>query len=211
MATTPITTPVGELEWVFISGKGKEDLQGNPTYTCDLVLEGDAAEQLKAAITKIWQDGKPSHIATPKSTGYRAHAVKTDQKDETGKPIYKETGKTAFTFKTGTSYSDGSAKVIKIFNAKGAEIALGQQSIGNGSKGRIAGSVGIYTVEAKGKVMQAGTTLYLNSIQLAKFVPYTGGASFDAIEGDCDGVGEVGGIPDETPSTPVNAPAKPRL
>lgn len=211
MATTPITTPVGTLEWVFISGKGKEDMQGNLMYTVDLVLDGAEAEALKATIDAIWKANKPSHISAPKSTGHYPHTVSTGEKDENGKAIYKETGKTKFTFKTGTTYTSGDAKVVKIFNAKGSEIALGEQFIANGSRGRIAGAVGVYTIENKGKVMQAGTTLYLNSIQLAKFIPYAGGASFDAIEGDCDGVGEVGGIPDETPSTPVNEPAKPRL
>ena len=115
-----------------------------------------------------------------------------------------KTGNTVFQFKTGTKFKDGAPKIIKTFNSKGAEVALGDKKIGNGSRGRIQGSMGIYEVKSKqGATMGAGVTLYLDGIQISKFVQWVGGPQFDAIEGEEDtfeGVGDMGGIPDESGS-----------
>lgn len=214
--TAPVTTVVGDLEWVNIVGEGKEDLQGNMQYLCTVVLEGEKAEQLKATIDTFWEENKPSGMKKPKSTGYYPHKVPTGEEDDEGNKIYEETGKTAFTFKTGTAYKDGKPKVIKVFNAKGVEVDLGDKRIGNGSRGRVQGAVAIYGVESKGKVLQAGTTLYLNGVQLAKLVEYAGGPQFDSIEeedADFEGAGDVGAIQEET-SEAVSAKAagsKPRI
>lgn len=215
-AIANVTTPVGDLEWVFITGEGKEDLQGSPTYTCQVVLEGSNAAALQAEIDDFWAANKPKGIDTPKSTGYYDHTTK----DEEGNKV--ETGKTAFVFKTATTFPNGSPKVIKVFNAKGAEVSLGDKKIGNGSRGRIQGAMGIYEVQQKGRTIQAGVTLYLNGVQLTKFVEFVGGPSFDAVEDEeagesFEGFGEMGAVLDEAPAeaeTQQSAPAKgktPRL
>lgn len=190
MASTTLQrfkSPVGNLEWVIISGEGKENLSGAMQYKADLVLEGDAAEALKEKLQAFWEENRPKSITKPKSLGWYDHKVKTEEVDEeTGKPVYEETGKTVFSFKTATTFGDGKPKVVQVFNAKGAPVVLGEQKIGNGSKGRIDAAMDIYEVKApKGKsIIDAGVTLYLNAIQLSKFVAYAGGPSFDEIDGD---------------------------
>lgn len=199
MSTTEkITTPVGDLEWVLISGKGKANMSGKLEYKVDVVLDGDVAEQLKAAIDEFWKDNKSRGVKKPKSLGYYAHKIPTDEKDEDGDVVYEETGKTAFVFKTGTTYKDGGEKKIPVYNAKGAEVSLGKKQIGNGSRGRVQGNMGIYEVRNEGKLVNAGVSLYLNGVQIAKFVEYSGGVEFDGLdseygdfEGFDDGMGAI--------------------
>jgi hypothetical protein len=183
-----IKSPVGELEWVIITGEGKENLSGVMQYKADLVLEGEPAEKLKAEIQAFWEANRPKGIVEPKSLGFYDHQIPTGEKDEeTGKNIYEKTGKTMFSFKTATTFGDGKPKVVQVFNASGARINLGEQTIGNGSRGRIDGAIDIYEVRGKGKnaaIVDAGVTLFLNAIQLSKFVPYVGGPNFDAIDGE---------------------------
>lgn len=203
LPTQAIESPVGGLEWVIISGEGKEDLSSNMKYQASLVLPPETAEALKADMDAFWEANRPKHISTPKSMGFIPHRVPTGEEDDDGNKLYEETGNTSFLFKTGTTYKDGKEKVIPVFNAKGSEVSLGDKKIGNGSRGRIKGAMAIYHVKAKtgGKVLQAGVTLYLNGVQLSKFVEYTGGTNFDAIEdegADFEGFGDVGAIPDES-------------
>lgn len=207
-----IDTPIGDLEWVIISGDGKEDLNGNPKYQVSVVLDPDNNASHAAFIAKVhkfWDDNKPAGfkntaaakidkalINTPSSIGLYPHTEPTGEKDEEGKNIYKETGKTVLAMKTGTTYQDGSPKVIKVFNAKGAEVALGNKKIANGSRGRAGGMMAIYaTTDKTGKtVVNAGVTFYLNKLQLTKFVEYSGD-TFDAVE---DEEGETfEGFPDD--------------
>jgi len=210
--TKPIESPIGDLEWVIIEGEGKEDLAGNFKYQAALVLSGDSANAFQAEVNAFWDENKPAKIKEPKSLGYMPHKIPTGKEDEEGSKIYEETGKTSFLFKTGTAYADGNPKVITVFNAKGAEVSLGAKKIGNGSRGRVKGAIAIYTVEKAGKILQAGVTFYLNAIQLAKFVEYAGGPRFAAIEdeGDFEGVGDMGGIPDESTKTSESSD-KPKL
>lgn len=203
-------SPIGDLEWVIITGEGKENLSGVQQYKCDLVLEADVAAKLEAEIRAFWADNRPKSILEPKSLGFYPHTVKTEEVDEaTGKPVYKETGKTMFSFKTATTFGDGKPKVVQVFNASGAKVSLGDQTIGNGSRGRVDGAMDIYQVKAKGKssaIVDAGVTLFLNGIQLAKFVPYVGGVQFDAIEGeDIEVEGQMDAIKED------DSAARPRL
>ena len=51
-------------------------------------------------------------------------------------------------------------------------------------------AIGIYEVENNGKIQSAGVSLYLNGLQLAKFVEYKGGVNFDGLDaeyGDFEG------------------------
>lgn len=193
--TLTIETPKGSLEWVLISGEGKENLSGKLQYKADLVLEGEPAAALKATIDAFYQETKPKGAPkTPKSTGYYPHKLPklaedgTPELDEDGKKILLETGKTVFSFKTDTTWpKDGSQKVIKVFNSKGNPVQLGDTKIGNGSVGRILGAAGIYEVKAKnGALIDAGVTLYLNAIKLLKLEEYIGGAQFSNSDDDAE-------------------------
>ncbi len=201
-------SPVGDLEWVTISGKGKPNISGTLQYLVSVVLEGNIAEVEKTKIDEYWADNKLKGIKVPKSLGYYKHVIPALDDDgepildEDGDPTKKETGKTVFVFKTGTTYKDGGAKKIPVFNAKGSEVNLGDKKVGNGSRGRVTGAMGIYSVRSDaGKVIDGGATLYLNGLQLSKFVEFTGGVNFGALgedEGDFDGFDDGMGAIDET-------------
>lgn len=209
-----IDTPVGDLEWVMISGQGKLNTLNDKYYfqaTLLLPEDDENCKQLMSDIEQWWKDNPPSKKWNKKEAstlGFKPNMVKTEEIDEdTDEPIYKPDGRIAFIFKTETTYKDGNPKVIKTANAKGAEVALGDRKIGNGSRGRIKGVITTYE-----QPKDAGTSLYLNSIQLAKFVPYTGGPSFDEIEDEGEDAfegfdGEEAPIADEKDT----ASAKPRL
>jgi hypothetical protein len=102
----------------------------------------------------------------------------------------------------------GDKKIIKVFNSKGNEVSLHGKKIGNGSRGRAVGSIAIYDFNTAAR----GVTFYLNSVQLSKFVEFTGGSApsggiddegegFEGVEGDMPS-----GIEDESSTT-----TKPRL
>lgn len=183
MTTQKITTPKASLEWVTITGEGKENLSGKMQYVANAVVPADSpiVEKIKA----FWEANKPKGFKKDaKSLGIYPHSIPTDEKDEDGKVIYKEDpDNVTLAFKTGTTYADGSAKVINIYNAKGRKVALPEGvSIGNGTIGCIAGAMGIYANKApKGNsIIDAGVTLYLNDIQIIKLEEYTQDAGFES-------------------------------
>ena len=169
-----VQTPVGTLEWVFITGKGKKDLQDNDRFVAAVVFptDSDECKILEEQIKEFWEENKPKG-AKLKSLGITALKDENDAL----------TGRTSFNFWTGTEFPDGSAKIIKVFTAKGNEVSLGSKKIGNGSRGRIKGAMGIYDQGPAAR----GVTLYLNGIQLSKFIPFDGGVDFDEMEGEEDG------------------------
>lgn len=200
--TQAVTSPIGDLEWIFITGKGKKDPKGNDRFVASLVLpsDSDACKSFKNDLEEFWDTYKPAKAKNAKSLGYR------ELEDEDGNP----TGRTSFNFWTGISFPDGQDKVVKVFNAKGAEVSLGSKKIGNGSRGRIKGAMAIYDVDAN-----RGVTLYLNGIQLTKFIPFEGGVNFDAVEDEEAGDDTFEGIDDDgmnaIPETETNQEARPRL
>ncbi len=195
MSNKVIDSPVGELEWVIIDGDGKPDLKGIPKYQCDVVITPEQAKSFKKMVDAYWEENRPKNIKTAKSTGVYAHTVKDEEASkEAGENVYKETGNTVIRFKTGTTFTSGDPKIIKVSNSKGNEVSLQGKKIGNGSRGRVNGVIAIYEVKQQNKTIQAGVTFYLNAIQLSKFVEWTGGANFDTIEED-GGFEGVEGVP----------------
>lgn len=188
MATKRVVTPKGTLEWVNITGEGKENLSGKLQYVANILLEGEPAKLLTAVITDYWEENKPKSVKTAKSLGFYPHKEKTDEVGDDGEPVYTITGKTSFAFKTGTEYADGKPKKIKTFNSKAKEVNLGETRIGNGSVGEISGAMGIYEVkDKKGKVLDAGVTLYLDSIKISKLVEFSSDSGFTMDEDNEDG------------------------
>lgn len=223
-------TPVGELKWVVFNGEGKENLSGRLKYNADLVLpvDDERAVALKASIDAYWDENKPTALPAKKpakSLGYKLekepvldeHGSK--QYDDEGKVISKETGNIVFSFSTDTTYPSGDAKVITIYNAKGNKVDLGAKKIGNGSKGQISGAMGLYEVKDAGgkKLIDAGVTLYLNSIRLTSFVEFSSEEQWDeadAEEGGWTGEGETEGWTGEEGKEPEQqsaGKATPRL
>lgn len=216
--TIVLNTPIGDLEWVTIDGAGKDDMNGVPHFWATLVLDPDGVDEntsearkkehseFKSMLEKYWDDNKPKGNYEIKG-GIKPHKVPTGEKDEDGDNIYEETGKYQIVVKTKTQFEDKQGNIvdkkIKIFNAKGAEVSLGDKKIGNGSKGRIGLAMRVFTA-GKGKAISAaGLSFYLNKIQLSKFVEYTGDG-FDALdesleEGeDFEGIGEMGAVLEES-------------
>lgn len=208
--TFSIETPVGELEWVMISGEGKlNDLNGDYEYVATVIVEADVAEAFKAEVEAFYKENKPKATKL-KSIGFYPHKVKTGEKDEDDNDIMEETGKTAIRFSTKTVYPDGQTKVIKVFNKNGAEVSLGSKKIGNGSRGRLKGMGSLYHNKP---TKETGISNYLSAVQLTKFVEYVGGDSFDQVdddEGDFEGFDDSM-TPVEEATEETTSKAKPRL
>lgn len=176
-----VPTKEAELSWVFITLPGKPDLNGKPRFVASLRVKSDTdgCKALEEAIRAFWKDNKPSKSSKVKSLGFKKETEKTDELDDNGDQIEKETGYTLFNFWTGTTYQDGNTRDIGIYNAKGNKVSLAGKKIGNGSKGSIAGAMSIYD---NGPSAQ-GVTLFLTAIQLTHFIEYAGDAAFDEEEG----------------------------
>jgi hypothetical protein len=188
---TKVKTPVtGELQWVTITGEGKENLSGKMQYVATVAFDPKepAWAKLMTEVDSFWADNRPKKIKDPKSTGFYPEMRKTAETDEDGEAIKEATGRMLLAFKTGVAWPDGSPTIVKTYNSKGKEVALGQTKIGNGSIGSIAGAYDIYVNSTKqGQVVDAGITFYLNAIQIIKLVEFTDDAGFDAVDDDGEG------------------------
>lgn len=198
MASQRLVTPVGELKWVFITGQGKKDLNDNDRYVASICFANDdpKLESLKAQVDAFWEENKPKGRKM-KSNGLRPETVK----NEAGE--YEETGNTLLTMWTGITFPDGTPKVIKTMNSKGLEVSLGSKKIGNGSRGVLSGVMSIYD----NGPAACGVTIYLNAIQLTKFVPYEDDAGFTEVDDEEGGftgeeLNEAGLQPVSETSTP---------
>ncbi len=204
-----IKTPAGELKWVIITGEGRENMSGKLKYFADLVLpeESDEAQKLKASIDDFWKANKPADFRKkPKSLGYRQEMTKVldengeETYNEEGEVVYEPTGNLKFSFATDTTWAkSGDPKVIKTYNSKGNPVNLGDKKIGNGSVGNIGGAMGIYTVDTKGKITDAGVTLYLNSIRILKLEEFNAEESWDDAGMDGGWTGENNWDADDAP------------
>lgn len=200
--TEKITSPKGKLEWVTISGEGKENLSGKMQYVASVVVEQNC--ELIKKIEDFWEDNKPpKYKKEPKSLGIYDHLLDTGEKDEDGKPVYEPDGKKVLTFKTGVVFPDGKSKKVQVYNAKARKVELPEGVlIGNDSIGRISGAMGLYTNTTKrGDIVDAGVTLYLDSIQLITLVEYTSDPGFEEEEEENSWTGEEEWTGEETEET----------
>ncbi len=210
-----LSSPVDQrrpLVWSKITGEGEENQSGKMQYLQSVILDPKNNKDDAATIAKIdafWEENRPAEKRKAKSMGYYLNDPLLDadgekQYDEDDHLVRDPNGKIILTFKTGTTFPDGKQKVVKIFSSKNKVISLGGQIIGNESEGIVSGAMGLYIVKSKqGKIQNAGVTLYLDAIQLKKFVPYEGddagfGASddedgFTGVDDDGEGFeGEAG-------------------
>lgn len=213
-------TPKGELAWVVITGEGVENLSGQMQYKTDLILEPEGKNEEHDAFVKsiedYWlsvKDTVPAYKKNPKKKPKSLGVYPCDplldedgnvQKDEEDKTIYDPNGRRALRFKTATTFPDGTHKKVKTYNAKAKEVNLGDTRIGNGSIGRVAGAMDLYST----KVGEAGVTLYLDKIMISKLVEMDD----NAFEADEDG--EFVDVENDftgEESEPAEGKAKPRL
>lgn len=216
--TQSLNSPKGELRWIFITGDGKEDLNGNPRYSASIYFKKDDPEikAFQKTAEAFWEANKPKGAKKAKSIGVYIELKEKDSDKVTissitqpyDKDEYVETGYVCINAWTGIKNQDGSPKRVKTYNAKGSEVSLGSKTIGNGSIGRLGLMMGIYE-----NGPNAGVTLYLNGIQLTKFVEYSAGANFAADEDEEDGFTGVEGDFDSVAETSeeVTTPAQVRL
>lgn len=211
-----IITPKCVLEWVTIDGEGKENLSGKMQYVANAVFDPQTEEGQKvvAQINAFWEANKPKGFKKKaKSNGLYFHDLVKDSEgnpvlDEDGNKTYDKDGKMYLAFKTGTSFPDGSQKVVKVYNAKNKLVTLGDTKIGNGSVGRVQGMIGLYMNKSKtGTVLDAGVTLYLDAIQISKLEEYSGDdAGFD-VDDEADAwTGEDDTFEGEAPETTKTQP-----
>lgn len=180
-STRTIAVGVGELQYVTVKGEGRNSaMEGQPPnmqYMASIILKKDSPEHknLKAIIDDSWKTycAEFGVKGPPKSTGIKPVMVDTEEMDEYGAPIKKETDEVRVTMKTGVKWPDGKTKVVKVFQPSGADITAqvtaADWTIGNGSLGILHGIAQSNNAGGTHKV-----TLYLSGVQLTKLVKYTG-------------------------------------
>ncbi len=167
MSKAKFTSPVGNIMWAFVTGQGRENLNGQMQYSLEVHANRADVQEFIDEIDSFWEDNKPKSVKKAKSLGYK------DVDEDT----------VAFTAKTNTTYQSGDPKKIALYDAKGRRLELDEGvRIGNNSKGRFSATMAIYDA---GK-MGSGVTFYLNSVQIAHLVQYEDSDSFDEIDGDCE-------------------------
>lgn len=175
-------TPKGELQYVFITGEGREQLDKTKPkrYQATLRIKSDSPEleAYREKVLQYWKDHKPDRCDDDeyKSIGIKPEMVWPVGKDgkpdkSKGKKSQKHTGYHLIDFWTNTKFKnkDGSEspKVVNIYNAKGTAVDLKGKKIGNESEGYLTGVMGLYDTG-----IDAGVNLLLNGIQITKFVEY---------------------------------------
>jgi hypothetical protein len=166
MSKLKFTSPKGFLKWVFITGPGRKNLNGVDEYTASVEMPIEAAKAAMKQIDDLWEAEKPKGAKEPKSKGYR---------------ISEDGSMVTFNLKTKTVYQNNEPKKIRVFNSRAEEVTLPDTTkIGNGSRGRLSGVAALYDAG----VAARGVTLYLDSVQLTKFVEYKEGSDFEVDEDD---------------------------
>ncbi len=209
-----LVSPVGKLTYAHISGQGKLNYnEDGYEYTATVYL--DKRAQSTKDFIKILDD-LADQLPSDKTEQTRGY--KDVFEDEDGKLFVhtkqkqggKPTDLISVQFKTNTTFADGKAKKIAVYNAKGKKVELGDRRIGNGSLGALSGAAQQYT---RGK--NCGISVYLNSIQITKFIEYTDDGGFEEQDGDFDGFDadsefqNASDSPEQEASTEAAKPAKP--
>ncbi len=159
--TKSLNTPIGTLNYTFITGEGRENLSGVAQYSTQIVLTAEEASPILNEINALW--ATTGIKKDPKSLGYKT----------------LESGEIAFNAKTNVEGKYGRTKV-KTFDGKGKEFDIGQTMIGNGTKARLGVTLSIYEQPSG-----SGVTIYLNKIQIIEMIEYTGGdgEAFEEVSG----------------------------
>lgn len=176
MAKINVTSPIGDLKYVMITGQGKENFEGTGyDFQACVDVPSKEADDFIDMIEDFIEENEVKG-ATRAGSFYR-----TSEDDDT---IPK--GMVRFTFKTRTEFTDkkGDIKdtVVDVLNSKGDKVKLPEgKLIGNGSTGRVIGTCVIWE-RGNTKKKEFGASLYLNKVQLKDFIPYEG-EKVDEIEG----------------------------
>ena len=184
MATAKLKmrTPLGELNWVKVTGEGKLKMgksgadASDYVYTASIVLTDEYAESLEKQLNAYWLKVKPSNIGRQSYSLIKEEkapvldAQGNKQTNEYGETITAPTGRKLLTAKTNTVWPDGKTNSISIKDFARNTIDLEQTGeIGNGSTGVLIGAIG-----AQFNPSNPGLMFFLQGIQLKTLVPYVG-------------------------------------
>lgn len=212
-------TPLVPLNYAHISGQGKlrydpenklnKDDATSYNYTITCFLTQEQADAANAEFKKFWNDNKPAGCTKQKYELIKPVMEPTldaegkEQKDDDGAVIKHETGMYSLEAKTNTVWASGDANNVKVMRANTQPLNLGKKVIGEGSLGVIHGSIGISAFKGN-----EGLAFYLTTVQLKKFVEYTGGGEVNADElGDDEGMDDLGvDAADVSNEAPANTP-----
>ena len=167
-----IKTPKGELVYCNVTGVGKLDYDGKfYEYTAGIKLDKKTAKKFYKEICKHFDENKPSWFKGSKPSNSIMREIKNDDNF-------------LFQFKTKVEFEDDKGNVrptkIGLANAKGKQVILPDgEGIGNGTLGKIGGSMSIHS-DSKSKT--AGVSLWLNNLQISKYVKYVVDMGFDEDE-----------------------------
>jgi hypothetical protein len=177
MAKINVTTPKGELSWVFITGEGSfNELAEKYEYKATITFPADDPEALalKQKLDDLWENS-PEKVKYDKAyeeakpavqAKFEQHKGYVFDEDDHGEPL----GTISFRFKTNTEFETKKGTkqtVIPVYNALAQKVDIGDTKIGNGTIGRISG-----TAMSWYKGQAGGVSLYLKSIQIIKLVEY---------------------------------------
>ena len=153
-----VITPKGELLWVNIAGQGKENFDGDGMeYTATIVLTEEEADEFQDIVDEFYEKSGGREETTPN---------KIIREDEDGRPVVS--------FKTQTEF-DGKQTHIKVVDGRNKEVHLPEDiGIGNGSIGKISGTLSYYS-----RKTTDGVSLFLNSVKLLKLVKYIPETGFE--------------------------------
>jgi len=173
MAKSKIVTPRGTLSWVFIDGEGKlNELSEKHEFCATVTMSKALAQPLIDNIHALWDSSREKKayedaMASAKPAMKQKFELRFGYKevlDDADVP----TGDVSFQMKTGTAFPDGSPVKIRTYNARAKKVVLGDTKIGNGSEGKVSGTISTY-----GKATNYGVGCYLSAVQIMKLVPYT--------------------------------------
>lgn len=188
-----VKSPIGTLMYVMVTGKGKENYDGDGyDYQACVDVPEKEAEEFINTIEDFMDDNAPKN-------GVKAgNFYRTSEEDDT-----IDEGMIRFTFKTQTEFTDrkGNTKetVVSILDATGEKVKLPDDKlIGNGSTGRATGTCVIWS-RGNSKKTEYGASLYLNKVQIKDFVPYEGDKVDEIKDGSFNGFNKLEPIEEETP------------
>jgi len=201
--STKLETPLGELQYCFIKGEGRNQaMKGEEPrmqFVASVVFEKDSAEHkaVLAIIDAEWTRYKGENPGVKKpakfTNGIKPVMIDGPDKDEDGDPIRVESDKVRVTFKTNTMWpakgnTPAKPQVVTVLDYKGKDKTEVYQkadwAIGEGSTGVIHGTAQANDIGGTHKV-----TLYLSGVQLGKLVKYEG-SEIDASEIDGEDFGD---------------------
>ncbi len=184
-----LTSPKGELLYANVNGEGKVDYNGTGREFCvTLKLPKKKGKAFYEELCEVFDEYKPKWASDIKEP-----TNKLVRKNDDGDYLFNFSTKTSFTFQdkdTGEMITKPIS--IELVNAKNKVVTLPDgEGVGNGSVGRIKGSIFMHEEKKEGK---CSLSLTLSGLQITKYVKYVANTGFDEDEdGDFEDFGGVDG------------------